>query len=438
MNCQKVFARHHVNTCAVACWFVYVNLLFPLASQPALAQTGYGQAAPNVDQPAAKSGESKETVRVAISKPMVAAEKALNEKKYTEALQYIAEAEKVDGKTPYELYLLDRMRATSALGAGNDALAVRSLESAFASGRISAADTLNFLDGIARIHYRLKDYRQTAIWAARALKEPGARNETHLLLGHSAYINNDFATAKTEIGTYLAAMELAGTPATEDQLRLWASAALKANDNAGYVAALEKIVVRFPSKEYWADLIYRVESKPGFAERLVIDVYRLKLATGAMAEKSDYFEMASLTQQSGFPAEAQKVIEAGIASGVLAKDAASDAEKKLRASIAKDLVDENARAAKGSPTPKNAVALLNNGFDAVLKGDTNKGLEMMETAIKASDQKRPDDARLRFGIALVMAGQKPRASETFKSVQGGDGAADLARLWDLYARQAVR
>ena len=446
MNCQNSFARRQVNTGAVACLFAFVELLSALASQPALAQTGYGQSAPqaappsapNSDRPAAKSGEPKETVRAAISKPMVAAEKAINEKKFTEALQHIAEAEKVDGKTPYELYVLDRMRATSALGAGNDALAVKSLESAFASGRIPAADTVNFLDGIARVHYRLKDYRQTAIWAARALKEPGVRNETRLLLGHSAYINNDFATAKTEIGAYLAANEQAGTPATEDQLRLLASAALKAKDTEGYVAALEKIVVRFPSKEYWADLIYRVESKPGFAERLVIDVYRLKLATGAMAEKSDYFEMASLTQQSGFPAEAQKVIEAGIASGVLAKDATADTEKKLRASIAKDLADENARAAKGGPPPKSAVALLNNGFDAVLKGDAKKGLEMMEAAIKAGDQKRPDDAKLRYGIALVMAGQKPNAGATFKTVQGNDGAADLARLWEIYTRQVVQ
>ena len=385
---------------------------------------------------AAKADEVKETIRPAFAKPMIAAEKALQEKKYADALQQIVEAEKVDGKTPYEIYLLDRMRASAAIGAGNDMLAVKSLEAALGSGRIPAAEKLNILDGVARIHYRLKDYKQTAVWAALALKEPGARNETRLILGHAAYINNDFALAKTEIGTYLAANEQAGTPPTEDQLRLLASTSLKSNDAAGYAATLERIVVRFPSKEYWADLIYRVESKPGFSERLVLDVYRLKLITGAMTEKSDFMEMASLTLQSGFPAEASKTIEAGIAAGALTRDPSVDTEKKLRASIAKELAEENARAAKpGQAPPKGAIALMNHGYDAVLKGEAKKGLDLMEAGMKAADQKRPEEAKLRYGIALVLAGQKPKAGEVFKTVMGTDGASDLARLWELFTRQ---
>lgn len=420
--------------CAAICLFSAITFIAPFAT----AQSGYGQSVPNLDRAAAKAETPQESIRAEISKPMIATEKALAEKKYPEALQHIADAEKVEGKTAYENYLLDRMRASAALGAGNDALAVKSLESALASGRIPAADTLNFLDSIARIHYRLKDYKQTAIWAARALKEPGARPETRLLMGHAAYLNGDYAATKIEIGTYLATIEQAGTPATEEQLRLLASAALKSNDIPAYVATLEKIVVRFPSKEYWTDLIYRVESKPGFPERLALDVYRLKLITGAMVEKSDFLEMASLTQQSGFPMEAQKVIEAGITAGALTRDSTVDTEKRLRASIAKDLAEENARAAKGAPPPKSAIALVNNGFDAVLKGDAKKGLEMIDAGIKASDQKRPDDARLRYGIALVLADQKPKAGEIFKTVQGTDGAADLARLWELFTRQVVR
>ena len=431
MTFQRISARH---CCATICVLSTITFISPLAS----SQTGYGQSAPQPDRPAGKTETTQESIRAEISKPMIAAEKSIAEKKYPAALQHIADAEKVEGKTDYERYLLDRMRASAALGSGNDALAVKSLESALASGRIPAADTLNFIDSIARIHYRLKDYRQTAIWAARALKEPGVRPETRLMMGHAAYLNGDYATSKNEIGTYLATIEQSGTAATEEQLRLLASAALKSNDLPAYVATLEKIVVRFPTREYWTDLIYRVESKPGFPERLALDAYRLKLITGALVEKSDFLEMASLTQQSGFPVEAQKVIEAGITAGILARDTTVDTEKKLRASIAKDLAEENARAAKEAPPPKNAIALLNNGFDAVLKGDAKKGLEMIEAGMKASDQKRPDDARLRYGIALVLADQKSRAGEVFKTVQGTDGAADLARLWELFTRQVAR
>ena len=401
----------------------------------ATAQTGAGQS-PSPDKPAAKADEAKETLRPVIAKPMLAAEKLLAEKKYKEVLEQIAEAEKVDGKTPYELYILDRMRASAALGVGNDVLAVKSLESAFASGRVPAADRLNFIDGIARIHYRLKDYKQAATWGALAIKEPGARIETRLLLGHSAYLTNDFATAKTEIAAVIAAGEQAGTQPTEDQLRLLASACLKTSDTSGYVAALEKLAVSFPNKDYWADLIYRVESKPGFAERLALDAYRLKLIAGVMSEKSDFLEMANLTLQSGYPAEAQKVVDAGIAAGALVKDTTVESDKKLRASISKELAEENARNAKGNlPAPKGGLALLNNGFDSVLKGNAVKGLEMMEAGMKTGDLRRPEDAKLRYGIALVLAGQKAKASEIFKTVQGADGTAELAHLWDLFAQR---
>ena len=431
MNCVRIAAQRLSRT---------ATLLFAAStvalSHQSLAQTGNDQSATG-GKPAAITEAPKETIRNVIAKPMFAAEKLLAEKKYPEALAQIAEAEKVDGKTPFELYSLDRMRAVAALGVGNDALAVKSLESAFASGRVPAAETLNFLDGIARIYYRQKDFKQAATWAARAVKEPGARIETHLMLGHSAYVTNDFATAKTEIAAVVAAAEQAGTPPPEDQLRLLASASHKTSDTAGYVAALEKLVLRYPKKDYWADLIFRVESKPGFAERLVLDVYRLKLITGTLSEKSDFHEMASLALQSGYPAEAQKVIDAGDAAGVLAKDAAADSEKKLRASISKELAEEEkARTAKATtPVVKSSLALLNNGFDSVLKGDPKKGLDMMETGIKAGDLRRPEDAKLRYGIALVLAGQKPKASEIFKTVQGTDGSADLAHLWDLYTRQ---
>lgn len=404
-----------------------------------LAPTSYGQSVAgqsNPDKSAAKAAEPKETIRQAIATPMLAAERLLAEKKYQAALEQITEAEKVDGKTPYELYNLDRMRAVAALGTGNDALAVKSLESAMASGRIPASESLNITEGIARIHYRQKNYKQAADWAARATGEPGARIEMRLLLGHSAYLNNDFATAKTEIAAVIAAGEKAGTSPTEDQLRLLGSASLKTNDTASYVAVLEKLAVRFPNKDYWADLIYRVESRKGFAERLALDMYRLKLITGVMSEKADFLEMANLTLQSGYPAEAQKAIDAGIAAGALAKDATVDSEKKLRASIGKELAEENARNAKGNrPAPKGSLALLNNGFDSVLKGDAKNGLDMMEAGMKLGDLKRPEDAKLRYGIALVLAGQKPKAGEIFKTVQGADGNADLAHLWELFSQR---
>lgn len=437
MNPATILA-HRPLRCGTALFATVTLALASLSFTPSgYSQPAVGQS--SEDKPVAKAAAPAETIRQVMAKPVLAAEKFLADKKYPEALEQIAEAEKIEGKTPYELYVLDRMRATAALGAGNDLLAAKSLESAYASGRIPAAETLAIMDGIARIYYRQKDFKQAAAWAARAVKEPGARIETRLLLGHSAYLSEDFATAKTEVAAFIAAAEKSGTAVTEDQFRLFASAALKTNDNAGYVAGLEKLVVHFPKKEYWADLIHRVETRQGFAERLRLDVYRLKLITGVLSSRGGFLEMAGLCVQDGYLEEGQKVIDAGLAAGALSKDATDAAEKKLRASIGKDLAEERSQSAKGNrPSPKTSIAMINNGFDAVVKGDTVRGLSLMEAGIQAGDLRRIDDARLRFGIALVLAGEKMKASEIFRTVQGTDGTVELAHLWELYSRQIKR
>jgi hypothetical protein len=41
-----------------------------------------------------------------------------------------------------------------------------------------------------------------------------------------------------------------------------------------------------------------------------------------------------------------------------------------------------------------------------------------------------------LGVAYLWAGQKDKARQALKSVQGTDGAADLARLWVIHSKQS--
>ena len=53
---------------------------------------------------------------------------------------------------------------------------------------------------------------------------------------------------------------------------------------------------------------------------------------------------------------------------------------------------------------------------------------------KKGGLRRPDDARLRYGEALLQAGQKQKATTVLREVKGTDGTADIARLWVLSTR----
>ena len=70
---------------------------------------------------AAGLAQAQETLRPEIGKPLQAAQELLKEGKYKDALGKVREADAVSDRTPYENYILDRMRGSAAAGAGDDA-----------------------------------------------------------------------------------------------------------------------------------------------------------------------------------------------------------------------------------------------------------------------------------------------------------------------------
>lgn len=375
----------------------------------------------------------KESVRTDLAKPLQAAQELLNNKKYAEALAKVGEADAISGKNPYESFLVERYRGAAAIGAGDNALAAKSFEAAVAYPQIGAKDAKFLTEALVSIHYHAKDFRNVVTWGEKALKLPDVPRDIRLKVAQSYYFLNDYARAASDFGAIVTETEKAGQTPPEDQLRVWASAELKRGNNAGVVTCLEKLVTYYPKNEYWSDLIYRVETQKNFAERLVLDSYRLKFALGLLNAAAEYSDMADLANNAGFPVEALRVLDQGFESGALGKESPNDRQKKMRDAARREVEEEKKRSAKGATTPKTGIALLNNGYDLVLKGDVENGLQMMERGVKSADLKYPEDAKLRLGIARAISGQSAKALEVLKTVQGDDGARDLARLWSLYA-----
>ena len=91
-----------------------------------------------------------------------------------------------------------------------------------------------------------------------------------------------------------------------------ASCYVKLTDDAGYVFTLDKFLAYYPTKEYWADAIRRVESKPGFSERHALDVLRLRHATGTFGGADSYVAMTQRSMAAALPAEAKRDLRRGI------------------------------------------------------------------------------------------------------------------------------
>ncbi len=375
------------------------------------------------------------TVRPEIGKPIQAALDLLKSKHGKDALARVNEADAVPNKTPYEAYLVERVRGQAAAAAGDATAAARAFETTAASSAVSAGERLQFLAAAAGQYYVAKNYGKVVELGARYFKDGGTDKSIRTTYVQALYLSNDFARAASEMLVDVQAEEAAGKAPTEMQLQLLTDSYQKQKDQKGYATALEKLLAYYPKRDYWLNAVYGVAGRPGISDRLALDLARLKLATGTMQTTNEYMEAAQLSLQAGYPVEAKSFIDQGYAAGKLGTGPEGERHKRLRDLAAKNLAEDNKSLGQDDAqvaASKDGAALLNAGFNYVLHGSSDKGLEMMEQGMRKGGLKHPEDARLHLGYAYQVAGHKQKAIQAFKKIQGADGPAALARLWIIH------
>jgi len=369
------------------------------------------------------------TVRPEVGKPLEAAIKLLKRKRGKEALARIREAEAVPNKTPYEMYLVERVRAQAAMAVGNASEAARAFEATAASSAVSGAERLQFLAAAAGQYYLTRNYGKTVALSARYFKDGGTDKSIRTLYIQALYLDGDFATAAKQLQSLIQSEAQAGKAPAEEQLQLLANVYVKQGDSAAYAKVLEKLAAYYPKKAYWLALVDIVPTRSGFSERLALDLARLKLATGTMRTAAAYVEAAELSILAGLPAEAKKIVDQGYAAGLLGTGPDADRHRRLKDMVARTLAQDDKTLGQRAAAAKDGTALLTVGLSYVLHGNSAKGLGMMEQGLRKGGLKYPNEARLHLAYAYHLAGQNEKAIQILKTVHGSDGAAAMARLW---------
>jgi len=368
-----------------------------------------------------------DTVRPELGKPLQAAQELIQAHKYRDALVKVRDADAVGAKTATENGVLEQLRLIAATGAGEPALAAKAFEALAESGRVQQPQLARYAQAIGNSYYQAKDYSQAAAWGNRYYAEGGTDPQVRVLVAQSLYLGGDYAGV-------VRAVTADQARGSESQLQLLAAAYEKLGDQANTITTLEYLVAVAPKPEYWADLIHRVSTRPGFASRLELDVGRLRLALGGLSSADQYVDQAELTLQAGLPGEAVTVIEKGFAAGLLGTGGNADRHRRLRDLASKSAATDRAglvKAEQEAAAAKDGNALVATGLDYLGYGQPDKAAALIGQGIAKGGLKHPDDANLHLGIALLQAGDKAKAVEAFHAVQAADGATDLARLWGL-------
>ena len=372
-------------------------------------------------------------VRAEVGKPLQQASEYLKAGKAKEALAKVREADAVGGKTAAEQLTIDRMKAAAAQRAGDMATAIQALESIH--GKASGAEAGQVAEQLANAYAQQRNNAKASEWLSKAVAAGNNGPSIKQLQSYLQSSSGDYGAIAKDAGAAVAAAEQAGRRPEEGDLLRLADAQQRTGNTAGYIVSLEKLLLNYPKKDYWSAFLSRLPRKSGFAPRFELDVMRLKLATGTLTKTEDYMEMAQLALQAGLPAEARRIADQGIKAGVLGTGPEADRHKRLRELAVKQEGEAKASLASlqaEGDAAKEGDLLVKVGYAWVSLGEADKGIDLIQKGIAKGNLKRPEDAKLRLGMAQLQSPKtKSTGVQTLRGVKGTEGAGEIARLWTI-------
>jgi hypothetical protein len=376
------------------------------------------------------AGPALGQVRPEVGRPLQQASDLLKSGKGREALAKVREAEAVGGLSAPEQLTINRMKAAAAQRAGDQPTAIAALEAVYA--KVSGTEQNQIAEQLASAHAQNKNNAAAAEWLKKATSGGYSSATTKQLQAYLQGASGDYNAIAKDTAAAVAAAEEAGRKPAEDDLLRLADAYLRTGNAAGNITTLEKLVTYYPKKDYVNAYLGRLQRKPGFSERFTLDVMRLRLAQGLISKADDYFEMAQLALQADQPAEAKAIMDRGYAAKVLGVGAEADRHKRLT-ELADKKLQEGAKSMLGgldeAQAAKDGNALAKIAIGLIGVNNLERGIPLLEKAIAMGGLKRPDDAKLRLGLAQIKSGNRAKGVATLKGVGGKDGAAEIARLW---------
>jgi hypothetical protein len=367
------------------------------------------------DACAQQTQQPPNSVRPEVGRPLQAAQALVKQRKGKEAMAEVAKAEAIPNLSAYEKQIIAQMKAAASSASGDNDATIRNNE-ALLAGK-SGRDAVPLIQGIAVAYYNKKEYAEAAKWGQRYFKEGGNDASMRSLLLQSYYLGNDCNSVSKMLGNVT---EDTSRKPSEEDLQILANCFLKQKDNAGYVAAIEKLVVYYPKASYWTDLLARVQKKPGFSDRLALHVFRLRMETGNLTTADDYLEMAQLALQAGLPAEAKMVVDKGYDRKVLGTGQQADRHQRLRDLVNKTLAESTKNRSKEEQeaiAAKEGNDLVKIGLNYVFEGQGRQGHQPHGAR---HQEGRPQAPRRRQARARVCPG--PRGPEGAGRADAEDGA----------------
>lgn len=326
---------------------------------------------------------------------------------YKAAQAKINEADAVPGKTADDTAIINQFK---------NFIAVKSGDTSTAAG--AKAKFAN--------DYNAGKWRDVIASAETLRKFNALGMQEQLIIAQAYYKAGDYAGCARYVKTNL-------NNTSDTALELLARCAYESGDEVTQRQSLETLVARSGKPEQWKLLLRLAERSRGLSDHNSLDVNRLRMMTGNITTKDEYTLLAQLALQLGNAAEAQAIVEKGMAAKVLNDDRSTRLLNLAKTQAAANAagLQKNIAAAQASPQGD---ALVKVGEDLVSQGKAKEGLPLIQAGVK-KPMKDAANGQIRLGHAMLASGDKAGAQKVFNAVKTPEKDAMIAHLWYLAARK---
>ncbi len=383
----------------------------------------------------------EQKVSTKVGKPLQEALTAGQAKQWEQALTKLREADAVADKTAYDQFKINEVFAWVYINQKKYGEAAGVYEKLLDSGFLTADQSDQYVKQIAQMYLQTKNNTKAMEYLQRWLKaHPGDADMT-AILGQLQYQAGQLKQSLDTFNGLVSATEKAGQKPKEDWLKIMYGVSYKLGGSSNTLDkttlnVVEKLLRYYPNETYWSAMLSGLKNQQGTTDGFRFQLDRLMLSVGTLKDPNEFIEMAQLANNFGFPGEAQSVIEAGYAKGVIGAGAGKEREDRLKASITKlaetdkaslPALDKKARAAA---TGQDDVTL---GEAYMGYGQYPQAIEALERGLKKGGVKKPDQAQIALGISYLRGGQGEKARSAFKQVPADAELGRIASLWSLHA-----
>jgi tetratricopeptide (TPR) repeat protein len=377
-------------------------------------------------------------VSAAVGKLLDGAGKLMAVKDYAGAMVLIKQAQAVPDQTPFDTYKVNNFLGIDAFNLNDHATADVAFEAMADSPAMPDSEKVATLHNAILLASEAKHYAKAIAYADTFFAAGGTPDATLLaVLSEDYYRTNNFAKAEATALKSIATTA-AGTAPNRGALEIALASQLKQNRAGDALKTLEIIVTYYNEPDEWGQLIDVSLGSVGTKNIKSIDalqMYRLSLATKATGAPDDWNSIAEAALQTGYPAEAQAALEAGIAAGKLSNSGKTATQlAEARGRVAKDRASLSAfeaaaaKSASGELDVKLAETYFGYGRYADVVAAARRGLS------KGGPKTDTNEANLLIGMALAVQGNSAEAQAALNNVKGASPAMmKAAHLWSVYA-----